>query len=87
MQCGVGANTVDHQLIQRLPHLDQCGFPGIRKGNQFADETVVMWRHGIAAIDVRIDSHTVATGRMKSFDGPRRGHEGAGVLGVNPALD
>ena len=52
VQRRVGANTLDHQLIQRLSHFDQRGFSRITIGDQLADQAVVMRRYGLPTVHV-----------------------------------
>ena len=87
MERRIGPNTLNNELVECLTHLSKCSRSGITMGNQFTDQTVVMRRHGITVIDVRIDANPGASRRVKGINRARGWQKVAGVLCINPALE
>ena len=52
MQGGIGANTVDHKFIERLAHFDQRGLSCVGKGDQLANQAVVVRRYCITTVNM-----------------------------------
>src|SRR5690606_33713920 len=56
-------------------------------GDQLADQRVVVRRYLVAAVQVRVDPHTIAARRVEETDRTRAGQEAGRVFGVDPAFD
>src|SRR5690606_34312699 len=55
--------------------------------DQLADQRVVVRRYLVAAVQVRVDPHTVAARCVEDADRTRAGQEAGRVFGVDPAFD
>ena len=86
VQRDIGFDAGDGHFRQRDAHARHRLVAGIAVGNQFTHHRIVMRRHGIALVDVRIDADARAAGRMVALDLARRRHEGERVFGVDATL-
>src|SRR5690606_33397590 len=87
LQILIGADAVDHQLIERLSHAIQRAFAIVAVGDDFRDHRVVVRRHGVTAVQMGVDANTGATRRVEMRDLAGAGHEGFGVFGVDAAFE
>ena len=56
-------------------------------GDDLADQRVVVRRHAVAVVEVRVDAHAVAARRVEGRHLAGAGHEGVRVLGIDAALE
>src|SRR5690606_4216922 len=87
LQRDVGADAVDHHFRQGHAHARDRLIAVGAVHDQLADHRVVVRRHAVTFVDVRVHAHAGATGGVEVLDQAGRGQEGLGVLGVDPALD
>src|SRR5690625_2899164 len=87
MQGNVGANTVDHGFIQRVTHARERFLTSLAVGDDLGNHGVVIGRHGITAVQVRIHAYAKPTGGMEVVNGAGAGHEGFRVFSVDTALE
>ena len=52
MQGRIGANTIDDQLIERLPHFTERDIASFAVRNELADQAAVVGKYLIAAVSV-----------------------------------
>ena len=83
MQRGVGADAFDNQFIERLAHARQGLAAVFAVADDLGDQRVVKRRHRVAVVNVRIDPHARAAGRVEDGDAPRGGHKGLRVFRVD----
>src|SRR5262245_10414617 len=83
-----GLNTGDVVLVERAAHSIDGIDPRRTDGNYFRDQRIVIWRHRVAGINVRVDSNAAATWRVIKIDPARRWLEVVGrIFGIDTALD
>ena len=87
LQRDVGLDAVHHHFTERHLHARDRGGAVGRVHDELADHRVVVRRHPIPFVDVRIHAHAGAAGGVEMLDQAGRGHEGVGVFGVDAALD
>src|SRR5690606_6949454 len=87
VQRGVGLDALDDGLRQCRAHACQGLFTVVTVHDDLADHGVVVGRHEVAGIDVRIDAHTGAARGVPGGDASGRWHELDRVFGVDAALD
>ena len=56
-------------------------------GDDLADHGIVVRRHGVTRVHVRVDADARPAGWVVGSDAPRRRRELVGILGVDAALD
>src|SRR6478609_4278729 len=81
-------DTGDVILVQRAPHsidrVDPCG----ADGDYFRNQRIIIWRHGVAGINMRVDSNTAAARRVIKIDPARRRLEIVSrIFCIDTALD
>src|SRR5207247_11266079 len=75
-------------LGERPSHAIDCIDPCRTYGDYFRDQRVVVRRHGVAGINMRVDSNATAAGRViKSYPAWRRLKIFLWIFGVDAALD
>src|SRR5215208_5756542 len=81
-------DSADVVLVQSTSHsIDRIDSRGA-DCNYFRNQRIVIWRHGIAGINVRVDANATATWRIIKIDAPWRWLEIVGrIFGINTALD
>ena len=87
VQRDIGHDALHCGLDQGRAHACQRLLARVAMDDDLAHHRVVVGRHEIVGVDVRIDPHTGASGCMPGGDAARRGREFIGILGVDPALD
>src|SRR6266581_516531 len=87
VQGDVRPDAFDDHVREGYAHPPDRLVTGIAAGNHLADHRIVMRRHRVPLIDVRIDPDAGAAGRMVGGDAPRRRREFEGILGIDPAFD
>src|SRR5690606_18401641 len=87
VQWGVGLDAVDHQLVQGIAHPRQRLVTGGAVGDQLADQRVVVRRHLVTAVQVRVDPYAVTARRVEVAHGARAWQAAGGVFGVDLVLD
>src|SRR5688572_5820790 len=87
VQRDVGLDPLDHHLGEGDAHTTHRLLAARAVGDHLAYHRVVVRRHRVALIDVRVDPDARAAGRVVRTDPSRRGREAIGVLGVDAALD
>src|SRR5690606_12247764 len=80
-------DAFDRHFRQCNAHAADGLLTRIAVGDQLADHRIVMRRHEIAVIDVRIDADAGPAGRVIRRDAAGRRHEGERIFGVDAALD
>src|ERR1700730_1540699 len=80
-------DAVDDEFIERAAKLHQRLVAVAPMHDELADERIVVWRNRVPSIDRAIDAHAKAAWRMVIGDLARRGPEGCGMLGIDPAFD
>src|SRR3546814_3011157 len=83
LQRDVGLDAVDDHFAQRHAHAADGLFAVGAVDDQLADHRVVVRRHAIAFVDVRIHAHAGAAGGVEVLDQAGRGNERLRVLGVD----
>src|SRR5262245_1287109 len=83
-----GLNAGDVIFVQSASHsidrIDPCG----TDRDYFRNQRIVVWRHGVSGIYVRIDANAAATWGIIKIDPPRRRLEVVGwIFGIDTALD
>src|SRR5260370_2675233 len=81
-------DSTDVVLVQSTSHsidrIDSCG----ADCNYFRNQRIVIWRHGVAGINVRVDANAAATWRIIKIDAARRCLEVVGrIFGIDTAFD
>src|SRR5262249_20420969 len=81
-------DTGDVVLIQSASHsIDRIDSSGTNR-NYFRNERIVVWRHAVAGINVRVDANTAATWRIIKINPAGRRLEVVGrIFGIDTALD
>ena len=74
-------------LRERRPHPRQRLVAGVAVDDDLADHRVVVRRHEVVGVGVRVDAHAGAARRVPHRHPPRRGRELVRILGVDAALD
>src|ERR1700693_860352 len=75
-------------LVERSPHAIDRGCPRGADGNYFRDHRIIIWRHDVASVSVRIDPNAAATGRVIKSDSSRGWLKIFGrIFGVDATLD
>src|SRR5512143_1808606 len=87
VQRDVALDAFDDHFHQRAAHAGDGLVAAVAVGDQLADHRVVVRRHVIAVIHVRVDTDAGAAGSVVVGELARAGDEGRRVLGVDPALD
>src|SRR5581483_11372778 len=87
VQWHVGLDPLDDHFRQGVLHAGDGRLARIAKGDDLADERVVVGRNVIARIHVAVDPDAGTARRVPQADGAGGGHEGLGILGVDAALD
>src|SRR6476620_10027346 len=81
-------NAGDVILVQRAPHSIDRVDPCSADGDYFRNQRIIIWRHGVAGINVRVDSNTAAAGRVIKIDTARRGLDTVSrIFRIDAALD
>ena len=78
---------LDHHLRQRDAHARDRLLARVAVRDDLADHRVVVRRHEVVLVRVRVDADAGAARRVPRRDAPRRRHERLRVLGVDPAFD
>src|SRR4030066_1461523 len=87
VQRDVALDAFDDHFHQRAAHTGGGLVAGVGVGGPLADHRVVVRRHVIAVVDVRVDADPGAAGRMVVGQLAGAGDESGRVLGVDAALD
>src|SRR5690625_2619888 len=87
MEVLIGANAIDDQFAEGLLHAGQGAGAIAAMGDDLGDQRVVVWGHGVAAVQVGVHPNARAAGSVVVLDGPWAGHEGDRVLGIDAALE
>ena len=87
MQRNVGIDTFHHGFTQSGTHPRQCLLTGIPVNNDFPDHRIVVRRHEIIGVNMRIHPNARAAWRMPHGDAARRGREFVRVFSVHTALN
>src|SRR4030095_2491875 len=75
-------------FVQRAPHSIDRIDPCSADGDYFRNQRIVIWRHAVARINVRVDSNNAAAWRIIKIDPPRPRLECFGwIFGIDTALD
>src|SRR4029450_6912038 len=83
-----GLDSGDVIFVQRAPHSIDRIDPCSADGDYFRNQRIVIWRHAVARINVRVDSNPAAAWRIIKIDPPRRRLEVVGwIFGIDTALD
>src|SRR6266446_8115423 len=83
-----GFNARDVVLVQRAPHSIDRIYTGRTDRNYLRNQRVIVRRHGVAGINVRVNANAAATWRIIKIDAARSWLEVVGrVFGINTALD
>src|SRR5687768_13950423 len=78
----------DDERLEREAHLRQRFFPVASLTDDLGDHRIVVGRHGVAGVDVRIEAHAISSRRMERHDAPGRWLEVAiRVFRIDAALD
>ena len=86
VQRHVGFDAVDHDLVQGVAHTGHGLVAGGAVGDDLADQRVVVRWHGVAAVQVRIDTYAITTWSMEVLHLAGAGHEVVRVFGVDAAF-
>src|ERR1700694_4203296 len=86
VQRNIGLDAFDHHLGERVAHARDGRIARVAVGDDLADHGVIERRYVVTGVDVAVDANARTAGRMPQTDGPRRGHEGFRVLGVDAAF-
>src|SRR3954463_2802358 len=88
MEVDVRRYSLDEQLVKGRSRPRDRGVPGLTPDDELAEERIVVRRHLVARVQVRVEPDPRAARRLEPLDRPRRGPEILlGVLGVDPELD
>src|SRR5215472_8869425 len=79
--------VVEHHLRERDSHARDGLLARVTVGDDLADQRIVMGRHEIVLVYVRIHAYAGPAGGVVRSDPPRRGHEALRILGVDAALN
>src|SRR5215831_3762045 len=81
-------NAGDVVLVQRTAHSIDGIDPRRTDRNYFRNQRIVIRRHSVAGINVRVDANAAATWRIIKIDAARRWLEVVGrIFGIITALD
>src|SRR5512133_3776217 len=86
VQRDIGLYALHRHLRQRDAHAAQGLIARRPVGDDLADQGIIMRRHEIAVIDVRIDANARSARRMIGGDAARRRRKFERILGVDAAL-
>src|SRR5690606_9193654 len=81
-----GLDAIDHDLVERAAQAHQALVARAAVHDQLADQAIVIGRDAVAGIDAGIDADPEPARHVEMGDGPRRGGEGARILGIDAAL-
>ncbi len=87
VQRHVGLDALDYHFRQRISHARHRRGAILAMGNDFADERIVIRRHGVTGINMAVDPDARTAGRMPQPDGAGGRDKALGVLGVDAAFD
>src|SRR5260364_388035 len=87
MQRDIRLDPFHDHFRERDAHVLDRLFARCAMRNQFADHRIIVRRHEILVIGVRIDPDTRPPRRMPGGNAPRRGGEGSGILRVDAAFN
>src|SRR5258708_19107368 len=87
MQRDIGLDAFDHHLGERDAHAGDGLLARGAVGDHLADHRVVVRRHGVALVDVRIDADPRTARGVIGGDLSRRGRKAIRILGVDAALE
>ena len=87
VQRGVGANALNHQLVQGLAHPGQGHLPVLAEADDLGDQRVVEGRHGVAVVEVGVHADARPARGVEGGDLARGGQEVLRVFGVDAALE
>ena len=81
-------DSADVVLVQSTSHsIDRIDSRGA-DCNYFRNQRIVIWRHGVAGINVRVDANAAATWRIIKIDAARRCLEVVcRIFGIDAAFD
>ena len=65
LQRNVGLDAVNHHFFERVLHAHDRNVTRWAVADQLGDQRIIMWRHGVAAVDVRIHADAIAAGRVE----------------------
>src|SRR4029450_13315966 len=83
-----GFNAGDVVLVRRAAHSIDGIYAGRADRNYLGNQRVIVWRHGVTGINVRVDANAAATWRIIKIDPARRWLEVVGwIFGIDTALD
>src|SRR5690606_11789801 len=86
VQRDVGLDAVDHDLVQGIAHACHGFVAGATVADQLADQRVVVRRHRVAAVQVRVDADAVAARGVEVLHLAGAGHEVVRVFGFDAAF-
>jgi hypothetical protein len=66
VQRQVGADAVDHDLVEGIAHAHRWRCRGLAQADQFADQRVVVGGDAVAAVEVRVDTDAIAARRVET---------------------
>ena len=87
MQRHIGVDAFDHRLGQRRAHAGQSLLARVAVHDDLADHRVVVGRHKVVGVSVRIHTHTGAAWRVPGGDATGGRNELVRVFRIHPALD
>src|SRR5690606_4225688 len=87
VQGDIGLYAFDHHFGEGDFHAPDGLLAGGAVGDDLAYHRIVVGRHIVAIIDVRVDPYSGAAGRVPGNDAARGGGELERILGVDAALD
>mmetsp|Transcript_16628 Transcript_16628/g.27222 ORF Transcript_16628/g.27222 Transcript_16628/m.27222 type:complete len:314 (+) Transcript_16628:135-1076(+) len=87
VQRDVGLDALDHRLAQRDAHACQGLIAGVAVDDDLADHAVVVRRHEVVRVGMRVHAHAGAAGGVPHRDAAGRGRELDRVFRVDAALD
>src|SRR6185503_4504081 len=75
-------------LVQSASHSVDRVDPRRADGNDFRNQRIVKWRHGVAGINVRVDPNAAPTWRIIKIDATRRCLKIVGrIFGIDTAFN
>src|SRR5467141_4028103 len=86
MQWDIGLDALDCHFGVRDTHTPDRLVAVLPVGDDFADQRVVVGRHGVALVNMRIDPDAGSPRRVIRRNAPGRWREAEGVLGIDAAL-
>src|SRR5439155_1704041 len=87
VQRNIGLDAFHDHFGQRDAHAADGLVAVGAVGDHLADHRVVVGRHAVALVDVRVDADSRTAGRVIRTNFPGRGSEAVRILGVDAALD